>query len=228
MALVDARRRRVDDDEHLRREIFGLAVEDHARHVDRRRFVRALVHVELERGEAVLAVDDEELPLRRLEVARRFGGRPEGQRLVREQQHGPGNRRLVDRRLVEVLDRPHLRLRHLALEGGVGPLDPRDERRDLVVLGRRLGGDLLALAVEPTDEPDLLEQLVGRVGDEVVDAVFLTDLSGEHFFPGISRGVTMRDAGDNRKFGGGAGAAAVPGPLPPKKIKIIKTKKHQN
>ena len=48
--LVDARRRRVDDDEHLRREILGLAVEDHAGDVDGRRLVGALVHVELERG----------------------------------------------------------------------------------------------------------------------------------------------------------------------------------
>src|ERR1019366_9999447 len=34
MALVDAGRRRVDDYEHLGREVLAAAVEDHARHVD--------------------------------------------------------------------------------------------------------------------------------------------------------------------------------------------------
>jgi hypothetical protein len=41
----------------------------------------------------------------------------------------------------------------------------------------------------------------------------LTDLSGDHFFRGISRGVTMRDAGDNRKFPGEGGVARAPGPV---------------
>src|SRR6185503_17461288 len=34
VALVDARRRGIDDDEHLRREVLAAPVEDHARHVD--------------------------------------------------------------------------------------------------------------------------------------------------------------------------------------------------
>ena len=45
-----------------------LAVEDHAGHVDGLRFVRALVQVELQRGQAVLAVDDQELAVRLLQL----------------------------------------------------------------------------------------------------------------------------------------------------------------
>src|SRR6266571_2000964 len=59
VALVDARRRRVDDDEHLGGEILAAAVEQDAGHADVRRIVRALVQVELLRGEPVLAVNDQ-------------------------------------------------------------------------------------------------------------------------------------------------------------------------
>ena len=48
--------------------------------------------------------------------------------------------------------------------------------------------DLFALSVEATDESDLFQQLVSRIGDEVIDAVFLTDLCGEHGFPVRERG----------------------------------------
>ena len=133
----------------------------------------------------MLAVDDEELALGRGEGAGdvRRAVRPEGELLVGEQQDGARDGRLVDRRLVEVLDRLHLGLRHLALEASVGFLDLGDELRDFVVVGRALRGDLLTLAIEAADEADLLQELVGRVGDEVVDAVFLTDLGSEHCHP---------------------------------------------
>jgi hypothetical protein len=69
MALVDARRRRVDDDEHLGGEVFALAVEDHAWDMDGARVVGAMLLEELERREAVLPVDDEVLAARLLQVA---------------------------------------------------------------------------------------------------------------------------------------------------------------
>src|SRR5918992_5109418 len=61
VALVDTRRRGIDDDEHLGGEVLAAAVEDDAGHVDRRRVVGTLVKVEVERREAVLAVDDQVL-----------------------------------------------------------------------------------------------------------------------------------------------------------------------
>ena len=64
MALVDARRRRVDDHEHLGREVLALAVEDHARDVQPARVVGALLAEEVQRREAVLAVDDQVLAAR--------------------------------------------------------------------------------------------------------------------------------------------------------------------
>src|SRR5712692_9049233 len=70
VALVDARRRRVDDDEHLGGEILAATVEQDAGHADVRRIVRALVQVELQRGEPVLAVDDQVLGRGLVERAR--------------------------------------------------------------------------------------------------------------------------------------------------------------
>jgi hypothetical protein len=104
----------------------------------------------------------------------------------------PGNRRLIHRRLVEVLDRLHLRLGELALEPRVGLLDFGDERGNLVVLRSSVGGDLFALAIEAADETDLLQQLVRRIGDEVVDAVFLTDLGCDHCFSSRERRLWCR------------------------------------
>ena len=140
VALVDARRRRVDDDEHLGGEVLALAVEDDARHVDALRLRRALLHVEVERGEAVLPVDDEVLALRLLEVAHVGEGlhRLEPQAVGREEQHGARDGRLADGGLVEVLDLADLRAAHLALEGAVGPLDLADEVGDLVARRRPL------------------------------------------------------------------------------------------
>src|SRR5207248_1643052 len=103
-----------------------------------------------------------------------------------------GNRRLIDGRLVEVLDRLDLRLRELTLKSSVRLLYPGDEGGNLVVIRRCFGRDLLALTVEAADETNLLQQLVCRIGDEVVNAVFLTDLSSEHFYPSRDRRLWCR------------------------------------
>src|SRR5205814_10574546 len=56
MALVDARRRRVDDDEHLGGAILAARVEDDAGDVDSRSVLGPLLHVEVQRHEPVLPV----------------------------------------------------------------------------------------------------------------------------------------------------------------------------
>jgi len=75
----------------------------------------------MERGEAVLAVDDEEFPWR-LQVPGGLG-RVGRQGLVGEQQHGDGGR-LVSPPFVEVLI-ARTSTSHLALKGSVGFLDRR-------------------------------------------------------------------------------------------------------
>ena len=89
------------------------------------------LRVEVERREAMLPVDDEVLAARLLEVADAVhrADRLEREPVGREEEHRARNGRLADRGLVEVLDPGDLRLRQLALEGGVGLLDLRDEAR---------------------------------------------------------------------------------------------------
>ena len=137
--------------------------------------------VELQRREPVLAVDDEELRRRLLQVADLVAAAgAEGEPLGREEQHRAGNRRLGDRGLVEVAQLPDLAVRQRPLERLVGALDPRDELADVVVLRHARRRDLLALAVEAADEPDLVEQVLGAVAREVEDPVFLADAGGVH------------------------------------------------
>jgi len=64
MTLVDAGGRRVDDHEHLRREIVAASVENHTRHVNVSGVVGMSALVELQGGEPVLAVDDQEFFVR--------------------------------------------------------------------------------------------------------------------------------------------------------------------
>jgi hypothetical protein len=181
VALVDARRRRIDDHEHLGGEILAAPVEDDARHVDGARVVGTLVQVEAQRRQPVLAVDDQVLGRGLAQAA----GRPvavgaEVQALGGEEQHRARNRRLRDRGLVEVLQLAHLGARQRALEGVVVALDLGDELRDVVVFGDAAGSDLLVLAVEAADEAHLRQQVLGAVADEVEDAVLLPDLRRLH------------------------------------------------
>ena len=73
VAFVDARRRGIDGDEHFGGEIFAAAVEDHAGDADGAGLGRMLVHVELQRGQAMLSIDDEKLLLRFGQMAHPFG-----------------------------------------------------------------------------------------------------------------------------------------------------------
>src|SRR5688572_12065076 len=181
VALVDARRRRIDDDEHLGGEILAAPVEDDAGHVDGPRVVGTLVQVEAQRREAVLAIDDQVLGRGLAQAAgRAVAVGAEVEALGGEQQHRAGNRRLRDRRLVEVLELAHLGARQRALEGVVVALDLGDELRDVVVFGDAAWSDLLVLAVEAADEAHLRQQVLGAVADEVKDAVLLPDLRRLH------------------------------------------------
>src|SRR5206468_3434700 len=146
------------------------------------RLVGMVPAVEVQRGQAVLAVNDQVLPAGLFEVAGLLeaADRLETQPLRREEQNRPRDRRLAHGGLVEVRDGLDLGARELALKGLVAALDPGDELRDLVLFGDLGRRDLLALAVEPADELDLPEQVLRRIGDEVEEAVLLTDSRGKH------------------------------------------------
>src|SRR3989449_9838599 len=104
MALVDARRGRIEDHEHLGREVLAATVEDDARHVDRRRIVGSLVQVELQRREPVLPVDDQEFGRRLVHAAdAAVAAGAESEPLGGEQQYRARDRRLRGRWLVEGL-----------------------------------------------------------------------------------------------------------------------------
>src|SRR6185503_20717129 len=101
-------------------------------------------------GDAVLAVDDEELAAGFAEVAHRLvvAERLELERLVGEEQDGAGDEGLRRGGLEEVDDGPHLAPVQRSLKRAVALLDRGDELGDLVVAGR-LGGDRLPFEVEP-------------------------------------------------------------------------------
>ena len=116
---------------------------------------------------------------RLLEVADRVAvGRAEAQRLGREQQDRPGDRRLADGHLVEVPERPHLGPGKLALESLVGALDASDELGDLVVLGNRVGRYFFAFAIETADKTHLVQHVLGWIADEIEESVLLPDARG--------------------------------------------------
>ena len=98
--------------------------------------VGAVLAEEMQRRQPVLAVDDQVLRPRLLQVADVLEAleRIEVQPLGREQQHGSRDRRLAHGRLIEVLDRRHLGLREVALERAVAALDREMNCADVVVL----------------------------------------------------------------------------------------------
>ena len=106
--------------------------------------------------------------------------RLEGELLVREKQHRPGYRRLAHRHFVEVLERPDLCARELALESGIAVLDAGDELGDFIALRDDLGGDLLALSVKTADEPYFAQDVLRRAARKIENAVFLSDTRGKH------------------------------------------------
>ena len=83
-------------------------------------------------------------------------------------------------------DRRDFRLRNLPLERLVAFLDFRDGLPGIVVRRDRLGRNASALlVVKPADEPDLLQQLLRRLGGKIEDGVFLADLPGDRGEEGI-------------------------------------------
>ena len=114
-------------------------------------------HEELQRGQAVLPVDDQEFLIRLLQPPDARSVRPslEPESLRGEEQHGAGNGRLGDGRLVEVPDGADLGAAQFALKGLVAPLNLGDELGDIVLLLNRVGLDLAALlAVKAADKAD--------------------------------------------------------------------------
>ena len=104
-AVACARVGAVDDDEHFGGKIAAAAVEQHARHLNVGDLVRMLLAEKIQGREAVLAVDDEELPIGIAQVADGLRiSSPESELLVGEQQNGAGDEGLADRGLVEVKD----------------------------------------------------------------------------------------------------------------------------
>src|SRR5439155_174555 len=114
--------------------------------------------------EPMLAVDDEEFRLRLGQMARalRARDRLEAQLLGGEQQYRSGDRRLGDRRLIEILELAHLGPGQGSLEGAVVALDFGDE---LGGLGALSGLWLLRGAVQRPAAPEPCPRHVGSVAD---------------------------------------------------------------
>ena len=198
MALVDARRRGIDDHEHLCRKIFAPPVEDHARHIDRFGFFGMRTLVELQRREPMLPIDDQEFLLRRLQFADRtsFIQRLEAQLLRRKQQDCAGDRRLRDCRLVEIANLFHFRARKLPLKCFFVALDAGDELRHVIVFSGFLGRDRSFLAVEAADEPHLFQQFFRWISREVKNRVLLPNPCRNHR-PRFGCGSAKRSSGKN-------------------------------
>src|SRR5262245_18224351 len=130
----------------------------------------------------MLAVDDQVLAERFLEIADVFKGadRVEAQGLGRKKEYGSGNRRLGHGRLVKIFNGRDFLHGKLALKSLVRPLDPGDEAPDFVPLGDLLSNDLFIFAVEAADEPHLFEEILRWIGNEVKNAVFLSNLCSQH------------------------------------------------
>ena len=129
--------------------------------------------------------------------ALRARDRLEAQLLGGEQQYRSGDRRLGDRRLIEILELAHLGPGQGSLEGAVGALDFGDELGDLVFLGNARRNDLLAFAVKTADKADLGEQLGSADAAEVEDAILLANLRGKH---GVLPCKYGSAAGADRKY----------------------------
>ena len=196
MALVDARRGGIDDDKHLRSEVLAAAIENDAGHADGGGVLRPFLHVEVQRREAVLAVDDQALGGRLRQVPRAVAIGAEIQLLAGVQQHRAGDRRLRHRGFIEIGELAHLGARQAALEGAIRTLDLGDELGDIVVLRDARRRDLLALAVETADETHLRKQVLRPVRSEVEDPVLLANLCCVHrLSPGLCAGPPAGAAG---------------------------------
>src|SRR5436190_21302389 len=117
----------------------------------------------------MLAVDDQEFLIRRLQFADRapFAHCLEAELLRRKKQDRSGYGRLGDCRLVEIANLFHLRARKLALEGALVPLDLRDKLCIGVVCFRCLVFDRPFLAVISSDGPYLFAKFFRWIHGEV-------------------------------------------------------------
>src|SRR5436190_14380899 len=179
--LVDARVGRVDDDEHLGREVGALAVEDHAGDFDLVGLLGMPLLEEVEARDAVLAVDHEEQPARLAQVAHRLvvPQALELQGLVGEEQDGSGDERLGSGGLEEIDDRLDLAAVQRTLKRLVALLDGGDEVGNLVVAGG-LRRDAFAFEMEAADEADLAKEVGGLVAHEVEGPFLLADAGSKH------------------------------------------------
>src|SRR6266404_1419887 len=138
--------------------------------------------IEVQCRQAMLAVDDQELLIRILQLANGLVAilRLETQLLRGKKQYGSGYRRLADRRFIEITNRLDLGARDHSLECFFAPLDPPDKLRHVVLFGYLLRLDFLALVVKSADEPHLAEQLLGGVCREIKHRIFLPNPCCHH------------------------------------------------
>src|SRR5216684_2312796 len=121
--------------------------------------------VEIQRRQAVLAVDDQELFFRLLQMT---DGRIaiqglEPQPLGSKQQDSSRNWRLADRSFIEIPNRPDFRAGEPALKGLFASFNAGNELRHVIFRRQLLGLDFLALVVKATDETYLRQKFLGRV-----------------------------------------------------------------
>src|SRR6266850_2257668 len=125
--------------------------------------------VKIQRRQTVLAVDDQELFFRLLQMADgpiSIQGL-EPQPLRSKQQDSSRNWRLADRSFIEIPNRPHFRAGEAALKSLFAVFDSGYELRHVIFRWQLLGLDLLALIVKATDETHLRQKLFGRVRCEI-------------------------------------------------------------
>src|ERR1041384_5749940 len=106
MRLVDPRMSGIDDYEHFGREIGALAIKQNTRNLDSIDLIRMFLAEKMQSSKAMLPIDDEILPVRLTQKADAFGRirAAKAQGFIGEKQDRAGNKRLTDRRLVEVDD----------------------------------------------------------------------------------------------------------------------------
>src|SRR5207248_525942 len=104
MALIDARGCGVDNDEHLRGKVVAAAIENDARHKDGFGFIGVGALIEVQRGQAMLAINDQKFFFGFLQMANGLLAIEglESQLLGSEEEDRSRNRGLAHSGLVEI------------------------------------------------------------------------------------------------------------------------------
>src|SRR5688572_1987658 len=104
MGLIDSRMRRVNDHKHLGRKVRALPIKNDAGDLDLIDQVGMLLAEEVQSGQTMLTIDDEEFTLRFADKAHRLRRlRPfKAKGLVGEEQNRPRDQRLSHGGLVEI------------------------------------------------------------------------------------------------------------------------------